>query len=90
MNLYVWSSEACRNYGPGTVAAIGETVDEARGRAFSALVDWAREDRSWLFELDGSVGEDEREEWERLLNTINSDLEAEPRVMTALVVTGSE
>lgn len=90
MKLYVWRSNACANYGPGTVAAIGESVDEARGRAFSALVDWAKEYRCWLFDLDGSIGDDEREEWERLLKTINADLEAEPQVMAALVVSGSE
>jgi hypothetical protein len=90
MKLYVWRSEACRNYGPGTVAAIGETVDEARGRAFSALVDWAREDRSWLFLEDGSIYPDFADDWSDLLQKINSDLEAEPKTMAALVVTGSE
>jgi hypothetical protein len=89
MKLYVWESSACANYGPGTVAAIGETADEARGRAFSALVEWARNDRGWLFMEDGSVCPAFADDWSELLQKINADLEAEPKTVTALVVTGS-
>lgn len=30
MKIYVWSSEGLRNYGPGKVAAMADSIDAAR------------------------------------------------------------
>jgi hypothetical protein len=89
-HLYIWRSEAVRAYGLGTVAAVAMSPEVARVMAFTALLAWAHEHRSWWFSEDGTVHPESGEEYGEFCKTAERDLAATPTVRQSLVVAGSE
>ncbi len=84
MKLYVWRSDACANYGRGTVGVVAESVDAARGLAREALIDWLRREKVWLWDSDCA------DELRDKLAQVEADISADPAEALSCVVEGSE
>ena len=94
MKLFIWSSQACRLYGFGTIIVAAESVEEARNVGFTQAEN-AILGYSDMHELKKSsyCYEDDKEEFNRKLEEVGKDLEKEPQIMetpAAVFISGSE
>jgi hypothetical protein len=91
--IFLWRSEALRNYASGHIFATGKTIDEARDRAMTAYKDYLSSDAWWgdAPDADGNFPDEEaREEYEAAIKAFEKDLAAEPHLGVAFLVKGSE
>lgn len=91
MGLYVWSSEALKQYGSGTIAAYGEDANEARKILIAGWSAFAKEAMEYLYPetYGGEVQEWHIEDRDEKYALFLKDLEAEPKVLDALFIWGS-
>jgi hypothetical protein len=94
MKMFVWQSEALRNYSSGTLVAMAETPDEARGLILERIPNYAIE---MCLVPVSARSMDDMEDWEKesfdaFMKKVASDLEKEPFVMknSVLFIEGGE
>lgn len=86
MNLYRWSSELLKNYGPGNIVVMAPTVSAARNRAKAACTKYIAEYVGEIFAGLSDTDEDKVEYQQRLTTKMNEDLAKEPQVVMEAVV----
>jgi hypothetical protein len=94
MKMFVWQSEALRNYSSGTLVAMAESPDEARGLILERIFNYAIE---MCLVPVSATNMDGMEDWEKesfdaFMAEVVRDLEKEPFIMKnkVLFVSGSE
>lgn len=83
--MYVWRSDALRDYGHGTIAAVGASVDDARARIMRHAAKWARTERDYWWTSQGDVPD----EFTEFLRQVTADIAAPPSTETVLLIKGS-
>lgn len=82
--MYIWRSDVCGNYSKGTVCVIADDIKTAKELAKKSLIYWLRTERHWIFDND------DKEDLNKAMATIEADLSAEPTIAGACVIAGSE
>jgi hypothetical protein len=85
--IYVWRSEALKQYGLGYIIALGLDIEEARNVARFNFVDLIKD--KWEFLLPEYNG-GESEEYDEKLQQLEQDISTEPEVVDRLYISGSE
>lgn len=88
VKMYVWRSDAARNYSAGHVMVIATNMDEARDRARDALMEHSQE-HSYGIEWKDPDEDDLRRQRE-FIAIVTKDLDAEPMICDSCVVPGSD
>lgn len=86
MTLYVWRSDALKEYGRGTVAVAAKTLREARKEATKAFDDYLAQRYSYYDQSNP----DDAEFLNRLRALLKDDLAQDPTRTGVLFVPGSE
>lgn len=90
MNMYVWESEALKNYTNGSIVVLAEDPDSARSLVWRHFHNWARNRYDYMFFSNGDLDENLfREDYNRIMSQFSTDLEKEPTVQTVLFIQGS-
>lgn len=91
MQMYHWPRATClKNYGDGDILVVAASVDEARDKAIAAYDAYLREERSWIFMIDGAVDPDEVEQYNLKWRELRDDIAVEPDVRDVVFIRGSE
>lgn len=87
MKLFMWRSEYLRDYGAGTIIAMGETVDEARAVARVAQEVHLRERWGYLQDTDDP---DDLKQIQEFHRQFEDDIAGEPKeIAGAVLIAGS-
>lgn len=85
--MFVWRSEALKNYQSGHLIALAADADKARAKIRNQIEPWIREHREWLLpEYNGGDSED----YDEFVAKFEADLAKEPTTHDHLFIMGSE
>lgn len=93
MKLFVWGSNALKNYGPGHIIVQAEFVDEARAKALDQYKLYLKERYYYYYGDDGDfLDADDRAYIEENIDQFQKDTAVDPQVIeaAAFFVEGSE
>lgn len=93
MNLYHWNvSEALKNYAPGDIIVMAESVEKARIKARVQIEIFLTLAREWWYSAHGQLDPDSREDHSEFLRKFEQDIAHEPDLVEsgAIFITGSE
>lgn len=90
--LYTWGSEYLSRFGPGNIAVMAGSEEEAKKMARDHFEIDVRERRFWLFDEKGDPCEGYEEDVDRLRRDFEEDMAQSPTVVESVVlfVEGSE
>lgn len=90
MPLYLWRSDALKNYAPGHIIAVGDTAEAARTAALAQYATYDREQHWWW--TPDTMDEDDRAEQAERYAAFVADLAKDPEEITggAVLIKGSE
>lgn len=89
MKMYVWESEAFRNWGNGTIVVIASDVIQAKERAWIEFTKHVRATKDWWFNVDGTLEKDSYDDHASLCTLFGTDLNQEPKCVEVLIIPGS-
>lgn len=93
MKMYVWSSQLLSNYGPGTIAVMAESVEDARWKVlqdYDPLCDDGKWEDTYLKCLYGMDDEEFGEALKERTEMLQEDISKEPITTDVLVIRGSD
>jgi hypothetical protein len=88
--MFVWRSEALRNFRPGHIVVVASDIATARQQALKAELAWLRANRSWWFTTDNTVSVDYADDYELFMERMHNDLAKPHQELTELFIPGSE
>jgi hypothetical protein len=89
--IYIWRSEALKQYGQGWLITTASSVDDARAKARNAAYDWLRssEGYDYWFLANGALDEFFIDDHKRFWVLLTLDLKAEPERRQSQIIRGT-